>query len=277
MFHEIFYPSPELQDIVTHYVVVEFTNTLPDIPCTIPKGACALGIVYSNESLTFVFDNPQDNYTGNTFISGYTLKVVKLGFVGRIKCIVAFFTPLGIWQLFGFAPGEFVNRFISVEDIAGSKASFIIEQLKNAKDVYSVVRYLDSFLKNYIRPRNYISTICEQSTALIQNSYGKLRIEEIIHNLNQCPRRIDRHFEKYLGVSPKQYAWLTRLNSAFTMMMYNNDISIHEIILSLGYFDQAHLINDVKKYMGTTPHILKDRMMTSVIATFSDNLATSLH
>jgi len=275
MLREVYYPSPELLEMITHYVVIEFDNNVPDIPCTLPKGACALAIVYSNEIPTYNFSNPQHNFTGFTFITGYTLKAVKLGFIGKIKGIIAFFTPMGVWRLFGYAPIEFVDKFISVEEVAGSKTLKIIDQLKNAKNTCQEAFYFDLFLKGFIKPKNKVSCICKQSTDFIQNKYGNLRIDELVTYLNQNSRIIDRHFEKYLGVTPKQYAWLTRLNAAFTIMMYCKDISVHEIILNLGYYDQAHLINDVKKYLGYTPQVFKDHILTSIISSYSDNFTTN--
>jgi AraC-like DNA-binding protein len=271
MLREIYYPSPELEKIITHYLVVEFNNLISGIPCTLPKGACALAITYSEGTPCFTFEDAKNNYSGNTFICGYLLKVVRLNYFGNIKCIVAFFTPLGTWRLFRIPPAEYVNRFISLEDMVGSKCQVLIEKLKSANNSYEAVNYIDAFLKKLIPAKQELSLICEQSVNYIQDNYGKLKMDDLINRLNQCPRSIDRHFERYLGITPKQYIWLTRLNRAFIMLMSNSNISIHEVVLELGYFDQAHLINDVKKYLGTTPQFLRNPILNALISSYTED------
>jgi AraC-like DNA-binding protein len=270
MLREIFYPSTELEKMISHYIVIDFENTMAGIPCTLPKGACAMVFVYSAGKPSFSFLDSPETYSGNSFVSGYTMKVVKLNFVGRIKCIIAFFTPMGAWRLFKIPPGEYLNQFISAENFIGSKANLLTEQFQSFNSTWQVAHHLDSFLKMQIPDRQLISEICDFSTGYIQENKGVLRIDELMHHAHFSSRNIDRHFEKYLGMTPKQYAWLTRLNQVFMLMMNNKNIPIHEVIDILGYFDQAHLINDIKKYTGSTPRIFKEHLMTSIISSYTD-------
>jgi AraC-like DNA-binding protein len=275
MLREVYFPSPELQGIISHYLVVEFTNKIVEVPCTFPKGACALAIFYSEEMPQFTFADSRKNYSGMDFVCGYLLKAGKLKTTGNIKVMVALFTALGTWRLFGIAPGEYFDTFIPFQDFVGSKAQLIEKQIVSANNPAKAVFYLDTFFKRLVKNRIPKLTVCDSVIRYIQANHGKIRIDEMTRILNLSSRTIDRHFEKYLGITPKEYAWLTRLNIAFNLMIYNSGMPIHEIIYDLGYYDQSHFINDVKRYLGVPPEFFKKNGYSSVMCHLTDFVVTN--
>ena len=84
-------------------------------------------------------------------------------------------------------------------------------------------------------------------------------------------RSLDRSFDRLLGVSPKQYAWMERLYCVYTKFLQNPDTNVQELIYRLGYYDQSHLINDLKKYSDITPLDLKKEESNSFLSTYKLN------
>ncbi len=68
-------------------------------------------------------------------------------------------------------------------------------------------------------------------------------------------RQFERIFKTFVGISPKQYCEIVKLNNAITIL--KNSESLTETAYKSGYYDQSQFINSLKKYTGFTPKILK--------------------
>ena len=78
-------------------------------------------------------------------------------------------------------------------------------------------------------------------------------MENVAKKLDVSERTLRRHFIDNLGISPKHYIRIVRLQN---LMMKANDVwqpDWSDLALECGYADQAHMILDVKKMTGKTP------------------------
>jgi AraC-like DNA-binding protein len=66
-------------------------------------------------------------------------------------------------------------------------------------------------------------------------------------------RSLQRIFSEYVGQSPKWVIQRYRLHEAIERFRSGDVLDWAQIALDLGYFDQAHLINDFKAMVGYTP------------------------
>ncbi|RZK38159.1 MAG: AraC family transcriptional regulator [Pedobacter sp.] len=67
-------------------------------------------------------------------------------------------------------------------------------------------------------------------------------------------RKLERLFKKDVGVSIKAMTCLIRFKHASRMIQENDGKqSLSDIAYSAGYYDQAHLCNEIKAYTGFTP------------------------
>jgi AraC-like DNA-binding protein len=66
-------------------------------------------------------------------------------------------------------------------------------------------------------------------------------------------RRLQRIFNEYVGVSPKWVIRRYRLHELVEKVNSGSRLDWSQVALELGYFDQAHLINDFKSIVGYSP------------------------
>lgn len=64
---------------------------------------------------------------------------------------------------------------------------------------------------------------------------------------------MERLFLEEVGVSPKLYSRIVRLNAVLATLDASERPSAVDFALEAGYFDQAHLLRDFRSLVGRTP------------------------
>ncbi|WP_421764448.1 helix-turn-helix domain-containing protein [Ekhidna sp.] len=116
------------------------------------------------------------------------------------------------------------------------EASSIIEELSNLSyDLY-----------------DHNLTILE-SMEYIKDSCGTISIKEIYSSLNISKSKLEQHFNKEVGLTPKEYCKIEKINCFIKSYLNDMDQSLTELTYRCGYYDQSHLIKDFKYFLDTSP------------------------
>ena len=83
---------------------------------------------------------------------------------------------------------------------------------------------------------------------------GSVTVSELARYNFVSIRRLERLFRLHLGVSPKEFINFVRYHSALEKIRSRSGReSLLHIALEYGYYDHAHLSNEIKKYTGSSP------------------------
>lgn len=97
-------------------------------------------------------------------------------------------------------------------------------------------------------------------SAIIADIYaakGQLRIPVLAGNYNMSERKLERLFKRDVGITVKGLTKIIRFTNTLSLIRKaSNQQSLTQIALDAGYYDQAHLCNEVKAYTGLTPAAL---------------------
>jgi AraC-like DNA-binding protein len=96
-------------------------------------------------------------------------------------------------------------------------------------------------------------TTSAAAVALIREGRGQSRIDEVARSLGWSRRRLERVFARDLGIRPKVYARIVRLNAVLATLDDAERPRAVDAALDAGYFDQAHLLRDFRSLAGRTP------------------------
>ncbi|SEW53341.1 DUF6597 domain-containing transcriptional factor [Chitinophaga arvensicola] len=87
----------------------------------------------------------------------------------------------------------------------------------------------------------------------IHLSNGNLSISEIARRNFTTVRQLERLFKIQIGLTPKEYVKIIRFQLALSMMSDVRKKSLSDIAFECGFYDHAHLANEVKLHTGLTP------------------------
>ena len=84
---------------------------------------------------------------------------------------------------------------------------------------------------------------------------GSLPVESLLQMVSVNERTLERKFKLHIGITPKRFSDIVRLNtSAKKVQQVKAPRKLTGVAYDCGYFDQAHFINEFKKYTGITPY-----------------------
>ncbi len=89
--------------------------------------------------------------------------------------------------------------------------------------------------------------------AALRQAQGRLRMDTLCRLSGLSERQLERRFNASVGVSPKLLASILRFRSLFDV--FNENVNSPWLVAALdsGYFDQAHMLRDFRRFTGQTP------------------------
>lgn len=151
------------------------------------------------------------------------------------------FKPGSIGAFYKLDLKEATNQALPYED---KQLAEIIYQRKDVK------RKLDNyFLKKLHTPYLPITAVMDDISAY----KGQLSVADLISRHAMSERKLERIFKQYTGVSIKGMIRLVRFTNVLHTIKNNNGTNLTSIAYAAGYYDQAHLCNEVKSFTGLTP------------------------
>lgn len=253
---EILPPSPIFVPYIEYYknVITDAEGSFKCVPNTSEElyfnfKKCKL---YSNNHYTL--DDPKVYFAG---LHHYEQEAfAKLGNDVSGGFVIVF-RPNGMQNLFGLSNSELFGYAIDGENIFRNYAEDIWLSLQESDDIHLKKAKVESFLLSYAKCGRSPNTLVKYILELIKKENGILSTGEISRQFNISTRSLERKFRDYIGMSPKEFLQITRLNHALELIQNQQNFSLTRISYLSGYYDQSHFIKDIEKICGFPPGALK--------------------
>lgn len=191
------------------------------------------------------------------FLGPITRYQVDLDFVGDIKNMAVEFWPHSFTSLFGVPMCELADQAVPIDDILGAASNELVYDIRQAKTNTQRKDRLQKFLCKQI---NKITAQNDHqlSLALHAMHQGEVRVNQVAKKLGISERYLEKKFQFVIGVTPKRYIQILRFNRAIAMLKKKCDMM--DIVVALGYHDQAHMIREFKQFAGYSPSRYKGNL-----------------
>ncbi len=215
----------------------------------VPEGAIELVIQCDTEIWQYSWDTTEKIKRYEAFIGGLHQKSFRLKANESGRLISIRFKPGAFSYFTPFPVNELVNRMVNLEDIWGKEDSQnFIDQLLHAENHQSQMACLEEGLRAHYHQHAY-AYMGLAAIDLSQQPF--LSVAELSAKYNLSKSRFRELFGKVVGCSPKQFFQTRRINAIIGE--YESDISLTQLAMKFGYYDQAHFINDFKSVTGYRP------------------------
>lgn len=170
---------------------------------------------------------------------------------------VIVFKPNGIQKLFRLSNSEIFGYVIDGKNIFRDYSEKLWHELRDTSNIHQKKAKVETFLLRFIKSGFYYSSLIDHITDFIKSEKGMLTAGQISRAYNISSRSLQRKFRDRIGMSPKEYLQITRLNYALQLIRKQDGNSLTRISYLSGYYDQAHFIKDIKKICGFPPGTFK--------------------
>lgn len=173
---------------------------------------------------------------------------------GKIRLLIAVLFPFGAAALFKIPASELRNQIIGCEDCFGPDARFVPEQIAASPCITDKVQAAERFLLSQLKESGNSNALIMNAIEIIHAQNGLVPVNHVAALTGVSERQLQRKFEEQIGISPKRYAGITRMQHALRMLRKRpGNISLAGIACDAGFFDQAHLTREMKNLSGLTP------------------------
>ncbi|NWO56031.1 helix-turn-helix domain-containing protein [Chromohalobacter israelensis] len=147
---------------------------------------------------------------------------------------------------------------IPSDDLRHLALEALHERLWQTPDLTSRIAMLESFLLERLRHAEAMPAVVPASLAWLRQralqGEGAASIATLVDELPVGQRRLERLFQRHVGLTPKRYARLLRIaRSRELIKQGGRRVALTDTAYAAGYYDQAHFIHDFKAVTGMTP------------------------
>lgn len=190
-------------------------------------------------------------------------RALLVGSRGRHLCILptgAFSTagvrirPGGLGRLTGTPAHALSDGWTDLQALFGRAGTRLVSALEAAPDVAARASVLTRFVRALLQHRGAPDPRLEVAVQRLRERRGQASLHGLRRELGVSERWLERCFAREVGLSPRTLASLLRMHGAFEALGPGTVWA--DVALAAGYFDQAHLNRDFRRYAGLPPSAL---------------------
>lgn len=208
--------------------------------------------------ILFLNPNSVNNYSTapKGVLLGQHTHPLMLDLNGNFKVMAFHLKPYGLKQLLNVDASQLTNKYLSINGIE------LFERLYElVSDNIDVEKQLIPQILAFFTAANTYEISYEVSAFFnFLHSNKPSTISTITKEIGCTERTLERKFKAEVGLSPKKYLQITRVFGVYEHL--REDVDWQQIVVNYNYTDQAHLINEFKKYANIAPGLYVRKGLT---------------
>jgi AraC-like DNA-binding protein len=181
----------------------------------------------------------------------FTSAYLKL--TGNVHTFGICFFPDGFYPFIKVPVSEFKNKLLGAFEVGFKLLHSLSERLKEAPDTATRLDILENELVILLINQKDSSDEFRKIFNSLKNGDNPVQIAEFCRHNNIGLRKLERLYNKHIGVSANTYNTLNRFHSSMNRLLYKDFSKFSDLAYDYGYFDQMHFIKEFKRFTGNTP------------------------
>jgi AraC-like DNA-binding protein len=235
---ERFAPAADLGHLVLRYWTVAW-----DVPEHVP---------YMQETLPYPCVNLAVE-RGRSGIYGVNTRRFEVQLEGKGWVFGIKFRPGGFYPFYRAPVAALTDRVVGLDSVFGAAGAEYERRVLACASVSQMIGCAEQFLRARMPAPDEQLSLIGAAAEQIAADRTVTRVAEIADRCGASQRTLQRLFAQYVGVSPKWVIRRYRLLEAAEQLASDGQADLPGLAQKLGYFDQAHFINDFRATVGSTP------------------------
>ncbi len=247
-------PSPALAPFVRCYWSLRDTEPRADRPLerVVPDGRMEL-IVHLGDPFARLDAEGRPTTQRPLVLAGQLEAAVLLRPAQRVDVFAVRFQPWGAGALLDVAPRDLTDRLLALDEVLGGDARALEGRLRACTSLAARREAAEGWLLARLGRARRVPPVVEQAVRWGQRHGGRVGAAELAEAVGAGPRRLERGFLAHVGIAPKVFLRITRLQGVLQRLKGELPASWARLALEQGFCDQAHLTREFSDLAGTSP------------------------
>jgi len=186
------------------------------------------------------------------FVAGLHDGFAQVAHDGEQSGVQIDLSPVGARLLFGVPLNELTGDVVSLLDLVPDLRD-LADRMRDVPSWDARFDLLDRELcRRLLRPTPHGRAV-DAAVSAIERAGGLIEVGAVARALGYSERHVGRLFREHVGVAPKRFARLVRLQRLIDAISGAPPSSWAELAVDLGFYDQSHLAREVRDLAGMTP------------------------
>lgn len=220
-----------------------------------PVGYPYINVVTASK---FRITGQQSNFSTHSYICGQTISPFDLQMPLIDRSLIIHLKPWGLQSLYPNLVPDISNLQIDLALLDSVLANELAHLMDSSLSSESVLESAQKALITKFKGTSPDTRVLAAWQQIVWGG-GDLKVAELASYLNLSPRRLQQLFKSVIGMSPKQYMKVARLQH------YTYHLLQHETndTIPSGYYDQSHFIHELGQQTQMTPTAFHSFLTTS--------------
>lgn len=272
MHYEEVQPSPPLARYIKCYwaLSIDQLDTVGVEPETVlPDGNLEIVFNLADRFRRFHADGAIE-LQPQAIVVGQMKRFVKIQPTGKVELFGVRFRTAGAYHFFKCSLSLLTGRIVELDSILGRRHGHLEDRIHSAAATAERVSIIERLLLDSLSPPDSNEKVVEAVKDHIVLNDGIVSIHKTARQFGVSQRQLERHFKQMVGVSPKVYSRIVRLQGILAATEFHRSDDLSGLALRFGFYDQPHFVREFTELAGKSPTaFLRDenRMAEAFIGT----------
>jgi AraC-like DNA-binding protein len=162
-------------------------------------------------------------------------------------------TPLGARLFFDRPMSEIAGRVVQVSDLLPRGHRCATERLESLPDWDARFDFIEQLVADRVGRARTLNPAIVWAYHQIQRSGGTIEMRSLARAVGYSRTHLIALFRDHVGFPPKLVARITRFERLIRHLKVGGGGTWADLAVEFGYYDQAHLIREIRQFTGMTP------------------------
>jgi len=243
-------PIPSLASLIDCYWIIESDDTAVRVEKIIPDGYPEIILHYGDPYRIKIGLHWEDQ--AHALLAGQITDHFYLESTGASGMVGIKLKPSAVTRLYGVSMDTLTNTVVYIKDFIPEYDYNRLNEIRLMGNHDTMIEALNELFLDTVVESSEQSEIIEKALELIIISKGMISIGEIQSILDVGERKLERLFQRYVGLSAKLYARIIRFSTIFQLKRDGRD-TWADLVYEAGFYDQSHFIKNFKEFTGEDP------------------------
>ncbi|PWA07066.1 AraC family transcriptional regulator [Pueribacillus theae] len=254
LFHT-YHPQPPLSNFINIFWLYKGYHPPHKMERLLPDGSMEFVINLEEDKINVYDQKNHDRFKSfrGSLISGPHSDFTVIDTASQASTIGVHFKPGGAFPFLKLPADELHNEHVALDELWGTKATEMREQLLEAETPVAKFQILEQYLMGMMTQASASHPAVVFALRKFLASPHQWKIADVTEQISLSSRRFIQVFKEEVGLTPKQFCRIQRFQNVLCLIEDGEQVDWTDIALTSGYYDQAHFIHDFRSFSGLSP------------------------